>query len=61
MNFPSCSVSIGVFASAHGSDGLGLGLSMVKAVVDRHGGRISCRSVVGQGSTFSVQLPLLSE
>lgn len=49
------------FASAHGSDGLGLGLSMVKAVVDRHGGRISCHSLVGQGTTFSVQLPLLSE
>ncbi|MGF6491177.1 CHASE2 domain-containing protein [Pseudomonas frederiksbergensis] len=49
------------FTSAQGSDGLGLGLSMVKAVVDRHGGRISCRSVVGQGSTFSIQLPLLSE
>ncbi|MBV4464668.1 CHASE2 domain-containing protein [Pseudomonas sp. SWRI79] len=49
------------FTSAHGSDGLGLGLSMVKAVVDRHGGRISCHSVVGQGTTFSVQLPLLSE
>lgn len=49
------------FTSAHGSDGLGLGLSMVKAVVDRHGGRISCLSVVGQGTTFSVQLPLLSE
>ncbi|MGE7964693.1 CHASE2 domain-containing protein [Pseudomonas sp. NPDC089918] len=49
------------FTSAHDSDGLGLGLSMVKAVVDRHGGRISCRSVVGQGSTFSIQLPLLSE
>ncbi|MHC8384537.1 CHASE2 domain-containing protein [Pseudomonas sp. LB3P14] len=49
------------FTSAHGSDGLGLGLSMVKAVVDRHGGRIFCHSVVGQGTTFSVQLPLLSE
>jgi CHASE2 domain-containing sensor protein/signal transduction histidine kinase len=49
------------FTSAHGSDGLGLGLSMVKAVVDRHGGRISCHSVVEQGTTFSVQLPLLSE
>jgi signal transduction histidine kinase len=49
------------FTSAHGSDGLGLGLSMVKTVVDRHGGRIFCHSVVGQGTTFSVQLPLLSE
>ncbi|WP_095147006.1 MULTISPECIES: CHASE2 domain-containing protein [unclassified Pseudomonas] len=49
------------FASAQGSDGLGLGLSMVKAVVDRHGGRILCESQVGQGTTFSVQLPLLDE
>ncbi|UVK98856.1 CHASE2 and HATPase_c domain-containing protein [Pseudomonas sp. B21-048] len=49
------------FTSAHGSDGLGLGLSMVKAVMDRHGGRISCHSVVGQGTTFSIRLPLLSE
>jgi CHASE2 domain-containing sensor protein/signal transduction histidine kinase len=49
------------FGSAQGSDGLGLGLSMVKAVVDRHGGRILCKSVVGQGTTFSLQLPLLKE
>ena len=49
------------FASAQGSDGLGLGLSMVKAVVDRHGGRIFCESMVGQGTTFSLQLPLLEE
>jgi len=49
------------FASSQGSDGLGLGLSMVKAVVDRHGGRIFCESLIGQGTTFSVQLPLLEE
>ncbi|MCG6577303.1 sensor histidine kinase [Pseudomonas sp. AF32] len=47
------------FSSAHGVDGVGLGLSMVKAVVDRHEGRIECRSVVGQGTTFSLGLPLL--
>lgn len=49
------------FASAQGIDGLGLGLSMVKAVVDRHEGRIFCTSVVGRGTTFSLQLPLLEE
>ncbi|WP_457295308.1 CHASE2 domain-containing protein [Pseudomonas chlororaphis] len=49
------------FASAQGSEGLGLGLSMVKAVVDRHEGRIVCRSVVGEGTTFSLQLPLLTD
>ncbi|WP_259764772.1 sensor histidine kinase KdpD, partial [Pseudomonas protegens] len=49
------------FASAKGIDGLGLGLSMVKAVVDRHQGRISCRSEVGQGSCFILELPVLEE
>lgn len=49
------------FASAQGCEGLGLGLSMVKAVVDRHEGRIVCRSVVGEGTTFSLQLPLLTD
>jgi len=46
------------FASAHDTDGLGLGLSMVKAVIDRHDGRIHCTSVEGQGTTFTVCLPL---
>jgi len=49
------------FASAKGSEGLGLGLTMVKAVIDRHGGRIDCTSVVGQGTVFSLQLPLWEE
>ncbi|MFO2465412.1 CHASE2 and HATPase_c domain-containing protein [Pseudomonas sp. 15FMM2] len=49
------------FASSQGSEGLGLGLTMVKAVVDRHSGRIECESVVGQGTTFSLQLPLWEE
>jgi signal transduction histidine kinase len=48
------------FSSAHGVDGIGLGLSMVKAVVDRHGGQIECRSVVGKGTTFSLRLQRLS-
>lgn len=49
------------FSSAQGVDGLGLGLSMVKSVVDRHQGRITCYSQVGHGSTFTLQLPLVVE
>jgi len=49
------------FSSAQGIDGVGLGLSMVKAVVDRHGGRIECLSEVGQGTTFRLEFPLFSD
>jgi signal transduction histidine kinase len=37
--------------------GLGLGLSLVRAIVQAHGGDVSVQSVPGQGSTFVVRLP----
>jgi signal transduction histidine kinase len=36
--------------------GLGLGLSLVRAIVRSHGGDVSVRSEVGKGSTFTVEL-----
>jgi signal transduction histidine kinase len=37
--------------------GLGLGLSLVRAIVAGHGGRVAARSDVGHGSVFSVTFP----
>lgn len=41
------------------SGGTGLGLSIVKHVTEMHGGHVSLRSELGEGSTFTVRLPLL--
>ena len=37
--------------------GWGLGLSLVKAIVDAHGGSVAATSVPGRGSTFALRLP----
>jgi len=37
--------------------GLGLGLSLVKAVVEAHGGRVAVHSALGEGSEFTVFFP----
>ncbi len=41
----------------HHGDGEGLGLTIVRRVVDRHGGKIWVESELNQGSTFYLSLP----
>jgi two-component system OmpR family sensor kinase len=40
------------------SGGVGLGLSIVAAVAEAHGGTVAARSERGQGATFEITLPL---
>jgi signal transduction histidine kinase len=38
--------------------GLGLGLSIAKQVIEQHGGEIAVKSVEGQGTAFTIRMPL---
>lgn len=40
--------------------GTGLGLSIVKNIAEKHGGSVSVKSRIGQGSTFTCRIPLKS-
>jgi len=44
---------------AHRHDGVGLGLTVSRCIVEAHGGRICVESVPGAGATFFVELPTL--
>jgi PAS domain S-box-containing protein len=46
--------------TARHQEGTGLGLFIVKALVEAHGGRVEIKSVLGQGTHFSVFLPIVS-
>jgi signal transduction histidine kinase/CheY-like chemotaxis protein len=42
-------------------EGSGIGLALVRKLVDMMGGGVSCTSSIGKGSTFSVDLPLVED
>jgi two-component system OmpR family sensor kinase len=43
---------------AQGVPGSGLGLALVRAIVERHGGHTTLRSRVGQGTVVAIRLPV---
>lgn len=47
-------------ATREAIQGVGLGLSITKAIVGAHGGTLTPTSVVGEGTTFEIRLPLAS-
>ena len=48
-------------SSSRRHGGLGLGLSLVRQLVELHGGQVSARSTLGSGSTFTVIFPARTE
>jgi signal transduction histidine kinase len=46
------------FFSTKGKKGVGLGLAVAYGIVQRHHGRIEVQSKVGEGTTFTIYLPL---
>jgi two-component system phosphate regulon sensor histidine kinase PhoR len=48
-------------ADSRAQGGTGLGLALVKHVLNRHGGRLSIESTLGAGATFTMHLPLRTD
>lgn len=49
------------FRVSQETPGSGLGLTIIKEIIDRHGGEISVESTLGQGSVFSVRLAVMAD
>lgn len=48
------------FTTKPTSKGTGLGLSVSKGIIEKHGGDINVESKVGEGTTFTIHLPIIS-
>jgi signal transduction histidine kinase len=40
------------------SEGMGIGLAIARRVIEDHGGKITCQSELGKGTTFEIRLPI---
>lgn len=49
------------FTTKQPGKGTGLGLSISYGIISRHQGRIDVRSQPGQGTTFTLRLPVMQE
>jgi two-component system phosphate regulon sensor histidine kinase PhoR len=45
-------------ADSRAQGGTGLGLALVKHILNRHGGRLTIESVYGEGAAFTAVLPM---
>jgi signal transduction histidine kinase len=48
-------------SNANGTRGTGLGLGLVRAIADAHGGSARVRSTLGEGSEFEIALPAVAD
>jgi two-component system sensor histidine kinase/response regulator len=46
------------FFTTKGDEGNGLGLDIVKDIIEAHSGRIECETAIGKGTAFIIRLPL---